>query len=597
LVATDAAGEGVNLQQAHLVVNYDLPWNPNRIEQRFGRVHRIGQSEVCHMWNLVAHETREGQVFQRLLTKLEKEREDLGGRVYDVLGQVFAGDELKKLLIDAIRYGNEPDVRARLDRVVDDKVSDGLREVLEEQALHADMMSLADVENIRLDMERAAARRLQPHFIRLFFSQAFTRLGGRLAERENGRFEITHVPAAIRERDRQLGGAMPVLKRYERVTFERHLMTAPGKPIAELVAPGNPLFDAVLDLTIEQHALLLRRGAALVADSDDSIEPYVLVYLEHAIEDGEPLTVSRRFQFVSITRDGELTALDGAPYLDYRPAELDETHLIDSLINEPWLRDSIEARAVEHAIENLALDHLAQVRARTQHRIDKTEQKVRERLLKEIAYWDHRANELAEQEAAGKQPRMNAQAARDRANEFESRLQRRLAELAKQRQLSPQRPIVVGAALVLPRGLIATLRGELGPNPSAYAEARKRIERLAVDAVLALEEQLGRHAIEMPPNNPGYDIESQQGWGDLLFIEVKGRVEGAPTVSITKTEILTALNKADHFILALVEVRPDDSTTVRYVRQPFTGGEDGMLGVASVNFEWDYFWKQGQEPS
>jgi superfamily II DNA/RNA helicase len=89
LVATDAAGEGINLQRSHLMVNYDLPWNPNRLEQRFGRIHRIGQTEVCHLWNLVAEETREGDVYLSLLKKLEIEQEALGGRVFDVLGKAI----------------------------------------------------------------------------------------------------------------------------------------------------------------------------------------------------------------------------------------------------------------------------------------------------------------------------------------------------------------------------------------------------------------------------------------------------------------------------------------------------------------------------
>jgi SNF2 family DNA or RNA helicase len=101
------------------MINYDLPWNPNRLEQRFGRIHRIGQTEVCHLWNLVAYETREGDVFERLLSKLETEREDLKGRVFDVLGKVFQGSELRELLIQAIRYGDSPEVRERLRRVVD----------------------------------------------------------------------------------------------------------------------------------------------------------------------------------------------------------------------------------------------------------------------------------------------------------------------------------------------------------------------------------------------------------------------------------------------------------------------------------------------
>ncbi len=111
LLATDAAGEGINLQRAHLMVNYDLPWNPNRLEQRFGRIHRIGQTEVCHLWNLVADETREGDVYRKLLDKLEEARKALGGHVFDVLGKLqFAGRSLRELLIEAIRYGDQPEV-------------------------------------------------------------------------------------------------------------------------------------------------------------------------------------------------------------------------------------------------------------------------------------------------------------------------------------------------------------------------------------------------------------------------------------------------------------------------------------------------------
>ena len=119
LIATDAAGEGINLQRAHLMVNYDLPWNPNRIEQRFGRIHRIGQTEVCHLWNLVAEETREGDVYRTLLDKLEQARSRLGGQVFDVLGKLqFEGRSLRDLLIEAIRYGEQPEVRERLNQAV-----------------------------------------------------------------------------------------------------------------------------------------------------------------------------------------------------------------------------------------------------------------------------------------------------------------------------------------------------------------------------------------------------------------------------------------------------------------------------------------------
>src|SRR4029079_18492833 len=142
LLATDAAGEGINLQRAHLMVNYDLPWNPNRLEQRFARIHRIGQSEVCHLWNLVADETREGDVYRKLLEKLEMARQALGGQVFDVLGKLqFEGKLLKDLLVEAIRYGDQPEIRARLPTALDQALDrKQLEDLLEDRALAKDSM-------------------------------------------------------------------------------------------------------------------------------------------------------------------------------------------------------------------------------------------------------------------------------------------------------------------------------------------------------------------------------------------------------------------------------------------------------------------------
>ncbi|MFZ3254678.1 MAG: helicase-related protein, partial [Syntrophales bacterium] len=202
LLATDAAGEGINLQRAHLMVNYDLPWNPNRIEQRFGRIHRIGQTEVCHLWNLVAEETREGDVYRKLLEKLEQARQTLGGQVFDVLGKLqFEGKSLRDLLIEAIRYGEREEVKAYLNTVIDQALNrDQLQDLLEDHALAHDAMDASRVQRIREDMERAEARRLQPHYIESFFLEAFRYLGGSARQREPRRYEITHVPAPVRNR-------------------------------------------------------------------------------------------------------------------------------------------------------------------------------------------------------------------------------------------------------------------------------------------------------------------------------------------------------------------------------------------------------------
>ncbi len=270
LLATDAAGEGINLQRAHLMVNYDLPWNPNRLEQRFGRIHRIGQTEVCHLWNLVAEETREGDVYQKLLDKLEEARTALGGQVFDVLGKLqFEGRSLRDLLIEAVRYGDRPEVRAHLTTVVEQALDRGqLQDLLEDHALAHDAMDARRVQRIREDMERAEARRLQPHYIESFFLEAFQALGGSSKQREPRRYEVTHVPAPVRNRDRLIGLGEPVLPRYERIVFEKSLVAPPGQPLAAFVCPGHPLLDSVIDLTLDRHRDLLKRGTVLVDERD-----------------------------------------------------------------------------------------------------------------------------------------------------------------------------------------------------------------------------------------------------------------------------------------------------------------------------------------
>jgi hypothetical protein len=625
LLATDAAGEGINLQRAHLMVNYDLPWNPNRLEQRFGRIHRIGQTEVCHLWNLVAEETREGDVYLSLLKKLEIEQAALGGKVFDVLGKAIAGKELRELLIEAIRYGDRPDIKAKLDQVVSDRLDQTrLRELLEERALARDSMDASKVQEIRQEMERIEARKLQPHFIASFFLEAFQRLGGTIRQREPKRYEITHVPAVIRSRDRLIGIGDPILRQYERICFEKQLIAVPGKPLAAFVCPGHPLLDATLDLTLERHRDLLRQGAILVDETDPTEEIRALVYLEHSIQDarterdGRRRVVSRRMQYVEIGTTGETRGAGYAPYLDYRPLEEAEKTAVESVLGSLALRDEIESKATSYAIAHLVPQHLQELRERKEDLIEKTVRAVKDRLTKEINYWDQRAAELRLQEQSGKpNAKLNSSKAQQRADELAARLQKRLSELEQERKLSPMPPVVVGGALVVPIGLLQRIQGKRDSAPSTFARETKRVELAAMAAVMLAERDLGNTPRDVSDQKCGYDIESVNlQTGQLRFIEVKGRIEGATTVTVTKNEILAALNKPEKFILALVQVPMDESfpegdafavrdiggsyqvagqgAVVRYVREPFQREPD--FGASSVNYEWKELWERGDTP-
>ncbi len=606
LLATDAAGEGINLQRAHLMVNYDLPWNPNRLEQRFGRIHRIGQTEVCHLWNLVADETREGDVYRTLLEKLEEARSALGGQVFDVLGKLqFDGKPLRDLLIEAIRYGDQPEVRARLTRAIEQTIDrPHLEELIDERALAHDAMDTSRVARVREEMERADARRLQPHYVESFFLEAFRRLGGTVRQREPRRYEVTHVPAPVKNRDRQVGMGEPVLARYERIAFEKDLIAPAGEPLAAFLCPGHPLLDATLDLTLERHRDLLRRGTVLVDERDPGTRPRVLFTLEHAIQDasllpsGERRTISRRMLYVELDADGDARHLQYAPYLDYRPLAPGEP-AIDALFGRPemaWITRDLEKTALGHAIATVVPGHVGEVRDRRLSWVEKTRAAVKDRLTKEIAWWDHRAEELKAREHAGRPgARLNSQEARRRADDLQSRLQKRLAELDREAQLSALPPVLLGGLVVVPMGLLVAMQGKpaaaLAASPDTQASAAR-----AREIVMAVERGLGFDPIDRETEKLGYDVESRvPGTGRLRFLEVKGRVSGADTITVTKNEILYSLNKPDDFILAIVEFLPDGAHGVHYVRKPFQREPD--FGACSVNYAFGDLIARAEAPA
>ena len=444
LLANDAAGEGVNLQRgAHLMVNYDLPWNPNRLEQRFGRIHRIGQTEVCHLWNLVANQTREGAVYERLLEKLETARGTLGGKVYDVLGELFEARPLKDLFMEAIRYGERDDVRERLFRAVDGAVdTDHINRLVERGKLTREGLDPLTVRRVREEIDRAAARRLQPHHIRSFFEAAFRDAGGVMRARERGRFELTRVPAILRDRDRLIGRADPVLPRYRRICFAKEGIA--GRPQAALVAPGHPLLDALVDLTLERYRDLLLRGTLLVDESDRRDGPRVLVTLRHRVRDGQatrhgtPRTVSERLQFVWLDPEGRATDGGAAHRIWTAGARARQSAgKLAELLDAPWLGERLEERARGHAITDLVPRHLREVREARLTQLDRIEAAVKERMRREIMHLQHRALELETLERAGRKPRLNSENVRRQAEALRDRLELRLADIARQRDIAP----------------------------------------------------------------------------------------------------------------------------------------------------------------
>ncbi len=582
LIATDAAGEGVNLQRANLMVNYDLPWNPNRIEQRFGRIHRIGQEQVCHLWNLVAFETREGMVFHRLFEKIEQQRGLYGDQIYDVLGDSEINRSLQELLMDAIRYDRDPEVLARLDEVIDAEIGTRLEAVLNERALASNVLDQSRIGEIRHRMENALSRKLQPGFIEAFFSAALDDLGGRMAPRETGRFQVTRVPASVRSRDREIAAGGPLQSEYERVTFDKNCVTLEkDREVgirAQLVSPGHPLLRAVIATVLDRHGASLSRGTTFVDPTDSSETPRVLIYMQHTITDGrqergDRKPVSRRFQFVEVTERGEIIDPGAEPYLNYDPTGEVIRELIQG-VDVTWADDGIEQMARTWATANLASPHFAEVHEIIRSRLDRIRRAVEERLDSEIRFWDARAAELKQQELHGKKTRLNSGRARQRADDLEARRDRRLRELEIEADLVSHAPTVVAAALVIPQGLVDRLNGTT--QTVIDQNVIKETDRRAVAAVMAMERSIGRRPAEQDHNNPGFDILSEDSVTGIVYqIEVKGHRPANPEIKVRARQVRQAKQNPERFRLAVVLVpnEPDVEPRVSYYIRPFDSYE------------------------
>ena len=341
----------------------------------------------------------------------------------------------------------------------------------------------------------------------------------------------------------------------------------------------------------------MKRGAVFIDDDDYSTDARLLFYIEDSVQDsittkdGNRRTISKHIHFVELKEDDTASNAGYAPYLDYRAAEPDEyTAIHNWMQTQNWLMSGVEDKAKGYAIQNLIPQHFAEVKKRKETMLDKTEKAVKERLTAEIQYWDYRAGELAQKEAAGKtNAKLNSKLAARRADDLTNRLQSRLAEIEKERRISPMPPIITGGALVIPKGLLHKLTAK--PMPDTFGQGdRQSVEYAAMNAVIHIESDLGFRPRDVSAEKCGYDVESfipdnmRQRLNSyaLRFIEVKGRQKGATTVTVSKNEILTALNRPDEFILAIVEVDGDKTHTI-YLKHPFKNAPD--FTATSINYD------------
>jgi hypothetical protein len=360
-----------------------------------------------------------------------------------------------------------------------------------------------------------------------------------------------------------------------------------GKPPATFVAPGHPLLDTVIDVLLERYRDLLRRGTVLIDDSDGPSEPRVMFCVESDITDGRTTregnrrVVSRQLDFIEVGADNKPVTAGPAPYLDYRSATEDELGPATTFLRADWMSRDVEEAVKDHAIATVVAEQFERVKKEREELVRKTMAAVKDRLTKEIQYWDRRAEELKLQELAGKKPRINSGNARRRAEDLEARLKSRMNELEKERDLRPLPPVVSAGALVIPARFLSPVPRPDGGDVTDNA-ARARMEAIAMATVMEYEQRHGRIPVDVSKQNRGWDIESREPEnGVLRFLEVKGRRPDAATVCVTKNEWLTSLNKRSDFYLAIVTVDNDRAAEPMMIPDPVKG--DPEFGVTSVN--------------
>ena len=596
LVATDAAGEGINLQRAHLMVNYDLPWNPNRIEQRFGRIHRIGQLSECTLWNLVSANTREGSVYLRLLKKIVTQGEAYNGNLFHILGgdDLFEGKSLADLLTEAIT-GSQTEVEAELDL----GLIKASQQAQHEAALMPEIASTFDASEIARRMNEAKARRLAPGFVAGFFAAAFKDFGGSLQDKESERYKITNVPALLNKLSKTDKSIGELSSQYERVTFKAEYVQLEGAPDAELIAPGSPLMNAVVKGILNQYSDLLGKGTLFIDENTDAPEEVrMLVCLSQELvnnfDQAKPL--ERIVVFAEVLPSGETFFYDTPPFFDF---ELPDTQLQEKIRRE--LISGLDFTSLVETgkkvlSERTTTFRLPELKAQVAEQLEKTRTEVIKRMDQEIKFWDNEATALAQ--GTKSNLKYTAANAKAKANDHRERKLSRLKQIEREGTILIKPPQVLSVSLIVPSSLVSDEEASSKVVFAKDQEAIKKIERRAVDLVLAVEKKLGFKPKEMPRNNPGFDIDTYREYTGRTFIEVKGRIDGAEDFIITETEFSHGHTQGDSFILALVKVAPGDDATkdqIRYIIDPFKG-QLPIWGAKALVLSMKKFWEMGFDP-
>ncbi len=531
MVATEAAGEGINLQFCNLMINYDIPWNPNRLEQRMGRIHRYGQTKEVFIFNLVAEDTREGRVLTRLFMKLEEIRLALGNdKVFDVLGDVFYGKDLAQLMLEAAASARSIDeILNELDIQVDEEYIARVKENLGESLA----TRYIDYTRIQEMADEAREHRLIPEYTRAFFIKALESVGGKYRERKDGFLAIDSIPYIVRhiaEGDtfRRRHGMLQ--RRYPMVTFDKETAFRTSK--AEFLSFGHPLFEAMLAWVEQELSPSMMRGA--IFTDPDGRKNGVLLFYEGEVRDGLGEVAGRRlFTLFADLASGEVSKDDPAILWDLAEGGKTASEIVPDL-------DVIKPRALQMLLPAIA-DYKGQLQNERDRQAEIKEKYGVKSLDKLIVRLDGQLIDLYERREQGEKVDIVIHNKKEQKRNYEEALAELKRRLDQERNLTITTPRLIGVARVIP-GI---------PSEQAMAEDPD-IERVGMEVTMAYEREQGRIPEDVAAENLGFDVRSTDpATGRKRYIEVKGRARVGP-VTLTQNEWFKASRFGSEFYLYVV---------------------------------------------
>lgn len=533
LVATEAAGEGINLQVCNILFNYDIPWNPNRLEQRMGRIHRYGQRKDCLIFNFVATNTIEGRVLQRLLEKLQEIRDALDDdAVFNVVGEVLPAAHVERILRDyyAGRLGDADLEERLLEHVDEGRFRSICQNALE--GLASKKLNLAMLIERRA---RAQERRVVPETIARFIREAavYVPLKLKILEGMPHTFEPARTPTVLHRYESEPNWKLPVLStRYPRCSTDRDTAE---KNNLEWVTPGHPLFEAIRRHTHEKATEAFGKGACFYSLQHE--DPSRIDFYRARVVDGLGQVVHERLFVVELAGDSGPVLRELNMLGNFLPASVPDSLPGVAVKPEPsaWLHQY----ALEAFLEETRRERLAEVERIAQH-VELSLTELLQRADEEIG----KANEDKERGVGGAEGRL-AQA-ENRHAELMARRDRRRQELERQSSLSLQAVERIASALVLPH-----------PDREAPEVRRMRpnleTEGTAMRVVMEYEAAQGRQVYDVHEKNLGYDITSLDiNSGELRLIEVKGLSDETGTILLTPNERRVAEDRRDCYWLYVV---------------------------------------------